>query len=367
MDGAISMAQTALPLLALRLMADSWFLGMLSWVAQAVRLPFCLFTGRISERTGRMPVIASALLLFVASALVMSFAGSLKALLASQILMLISVGAFYPSLQALIADRSPKGQLTGNIGAFNLGWCLGSALCSLAAGYLLQVYARLPFWAAAAMGVCILLVLLSWQSSHSAAREAAKSEETFAPADPNLLLVARMGHFLAMFGLTTCRTLFPQLARQYCSEGVVGVLIAILVSGQTVSMVLAGAGPWWRGRFWPILASQGLICLGAIGVLMGQGAPAFAISLFAVGSGLGISYTGSLYYGLQARSRSGHNAGIHESLVAAAGISAGLIGGATAQWIGIRAPYVTMSILAAVMMLSSVLIGAFRPIKVNPR
>jgi len=230
---------------------------------------------------------------------------------------------------------------------------------------LLQICAKLPFWTAAAMAACVFLVLISWQSRQSVSRRAAASEETFTAADPNLLLVARMGHFLAIFAVVICRNLFPKLGREYYSEGIVGTMIAIHLAGQAASMVAAGAGPWWRGKLWPLLCSQGLICLGGIALAIGHGAAAFALALFTTGAGLGISYTGSLYYGLQGRNRSGHNAGIHESLVAGAGIAGGLIGGAAAQWIGIRAPYVILSVLAALTILSSFAIGKSKPINTD--
>ena len=45
MDGMISLAQVSLPLVAIRFGADPWFLGMLGWTSQSVRLPCNIGSG----------------------------------------------------------------------------------------------------------------------------------------------------------------------------------------------------------------------------------------------------------------------------------------------------------------------------------
>ena len=60
MDGMIGLVQTALPLLAIRFGATPWFLGMLGWTAQGVRLPCTIGAGVLSEKIGRTRVIIPA-------------------------------------------------------------------------------------------------------------------------------------------------------------------------------------------------------------------------------------------------------------------------------------------------------------------
>lgn len=366
MDGAFAISQTAVPLVAVVMGASPWFLGTLGWVAQAARLPFCLTSGRLSERVGRVPVSAAGSLLFITACLGLADAGSLRLLLVFNVAMVVSAGLFYPSLQALIADRSPKGQLARNLSAFNVGWCLGGASCSLIAGYLLQIRSGLPFWTSALMAATVLAILLSWRYPKQTSRNAS-SQVSFEPADRNLLLAARMGHFLGFFGLGTCRSMFAKLAYPRYEAGVIGLLVGMTMVGQTLSMFLANAGPWWRGKLWPMLASMALVCAGGLIVAAGHHAPAYGTGLLLIGTGLGVPYSGALYYGLQARERSGHNAGIHESFVAGGAICGALMGGASAEWIGLRAPYVMIAIVAAALMLAAAVVGVTKPLRSESR
>ena len=118
MDGMINLAQVSLPLVAIRFGADPWFLGMLGWTAQTVRLPFTIGSGMLSDRIGRTRVIIPASVLGVVACLGFAASGTRYQLLLCYILMSLSVGAFYPALQAFIGDHSPKGDLRKNLSWF---------------------------------------------------------------------------------------------------------------------------------------------------------------------------------------------------------------------------------------------------------
>ncbi len=357
MDGTLGVVQTALPLLAIRFGATAWFLGVLGWTPQTVRLPFTLGAGLLSEKVGRTRVILPAASLAVLACVGLAIARNNLDVLLLYILLMASVGAFYPALQAFIGDHSPKGELRKNLSAFNVGWTVGASLCALPAGYLLATNRALPFATGALLAFGTIQLVRAWSRTPVV---------TAGPADPSagppgddagpgpLLLIARMGHFLGFFGLSTGRFMFPKLGTSLgLHEGEIGVLVAMMLVGQAVGILAASAGPWWRGKLWPqLLAMLMALCSGLI-VFAAGSKVLFAAAFLVQGMSLGIAYTGALYYGLQARTNMGRNTGIHEFLVAAGNILGALAGGAAAEFINLRAPYLVFAGLSALAALVS--------------
>ena len=346
MDGMISLAQVSLPLVAIRFGADPWFLGMLGWTAQTVRLPFTIGSGMLSDKIGRTRVIIPASVLGVVACLGFAASGTRYQLLLCYILLSVSVGAFYPALQAFIGDHSPKGDLRKNLSWFNAGWTIGGAICGLVSGYLLVVWRPLPFLSAAVLAVIPILLILAWSRSRIRTHGPSANEALSVPADgPGpLLFIARFGHFLGFFGFAMMRMQFPKLATEMrMSEGTIGLLVGMMLVGQALGILMANAGPWWRGKLWPQILAQAMLCVSGAMVFAVRSPTLFGLAFLIQGSGLGIAYTGALYYGLQARTKMGKNTGIHESLVAAGNISGSFAGGAIAQFVSLRAPYLAYS------------------------
>lgn len=357
MDGMIGLAQTALPLVAIRFGATPLFLGTLGWVAQTVRLPCTIGSGLLSEKIGRTRMIIPAAILGGLACAGFAIARNNPQLLIFYIMMSAAVGLFYPALQAFIGDHSPKGELRKNLSWFNAGWTVGGAVCALVAGYLLAASTLLPFALASFLAFITALLVLAWSRTKVAHVPEVADEAVIAPATDGpgpLLLIARLGHFFGFFGFAMWRLQFPKLATDmHISEGTIGLLVGMMLVGQALGIFIGNAGPWWRGKLWPQLLAQGmLVCAGLI-VFMVKLPILFGLAFLIQGAGLGIAYTGALYYGLQARTNMGRNTGLHEALVAAGNISGSFIGGVTAQFISPRAPYVTYSALCLLAIVAS--------------
>ena len=356
MDGSLSLAQTAMPILAVRLGATSIALGTISWVAQLVRLPICFTSGRLSERVGRKTLILPAAFAISCAYLLFARAQSTAHIMILYTVALAAIGAFYPALQALIGDVSRQGQLTRNLGAFNIGWCVGGGAAALAAGALIKFGLGFAFHVAAASSFVAGVLVVAWGSGKSNGRDDA-NEPTAAPTEDTgpLLLVSRLGLFTAFFGYATVRILFPKVAISTLgwSEQSVAWTVSALPVGQACGMLATTAAPWWRGKVWPQVAAQTamLVCGATIWkasspVILG---PAF----FGIGVSLSVAYTAALYHGLSSRVDKGKNAGIHEAVVAAAGITGSLLGGVLAQVVSPRAPYVALGCLAAACLVTT--------------
>lgn len=356
MDGMLAMVQTTLPLLAIRFGASAWFLGMLGWIPQTVRLPFCFTSGMLSDRIGRARVIIPAAAVALVSCALLAIVRNNTQALGVYIFMLASVGAYYPSLQAFIGDHSPRGELRKNLTFFNLGWTVGGSICGLAAGFLFMAWTSLPYLIGAGLVIILIAVVISWARKPQAAAEPTDvgAEPQSADLPGPLLFIARTGHFLGFFGYALIRNIFPKLGTElHMPESSIGLLTAMILVGEAAGIFVAGAGPWWRGKLWPQIAAQSMMLISGLLVFSARSVTAFGIAFFLQGLSLGIAYTGALYYGLQARTNMGRSTGIHESLVASAIILGSLIGGASAQFISLRAPYIIFSGLALLAIILS--------------
>jgi len=370
MESGLVMMQTAVPLLAVRLGASWIMLGTIGWVAQAIRTPICFTSGHLSERVGRAKIIVPAAIVCAAMIAALGHAGSNRTVIILYAIALASIGAFYPPLQAKIGDVSERGQLRKNLGMFNVGWCVGGAVAAGIAAQLVGAGLSVLFYAGAGCCLMAAILVLTWRGrpvSHVTIDEENPTPvgEDFGP----LLFISRMGHFVGFFGFAVCRILFPKvgLTSFGWSEELVAKVVASFLWGLGIGILIANVSPWWRGKLWPQIASQCLMLICALGLALACSRMvytvpmlAFARSPFVIGAlffGYGmaqsVAYTGALYYGLSSRKGKGTNTGIHESLVAAAGVSACLIGGIAAQKIGPTAPFVLMAGLAGIAMVAT--------------
>lgn len=360
MDGMINLAQVSLPLVALRFGATPWFLGMLGWVAQTVRLPCTIGSGMLSDKIGRTRVVIPAAAIAVLACSGLAIARDNGQLLLFYVLMSISVGLFYPALQAFIGDHSPRGELRKNLSWFNAGWTIGGSICGLISGYLLIITQPLPFASAAFVALLTIPLVAIWAKSpvakHRASETAAQSPDD---VPGYLLIIARIGHTLGFFGYAMMRMQFPKLAKDMgMGEATIGLLVGLMLVGQAAGIFIANAGPWWRGKLWPQILAQGMLAASGVIVFIVKSPALFGTAFLVQGIGLGIAYTGALYYGLQTRTKMGRNTGIHESLVAAGNITGSFAGGAIAQFVSLRSPYVVFAGLCLAAMLVSLQVAA---------
>lgn len=350
MDGGIVYLQTAMPLLAVRLGASAFLLGSIGWIAQAFRLPMCLASGYLSERMGRTKIIVPAAVSFAVGCLLMSFAQSAWYILPFYVIAMSSIGSFYAPLQALIGDVSKSEELRRNLGAFNMGWCTGSAVAALLTPVLVRLGLNITLYAGAVVSLLAASLVLSWQGNPKHKLASSTPDQNSQPTNySSLLLIARIGHFISYYGYSTIRILFPKYAISGLgwTEVAVTWVTAQHLVGLSLGIIVASASGWWRGKLWPLLVSQ-LVMTGAAGVAVLTRVPIiFALAFFAFGVAQSVVYTAALYYGISGAGKRGKNTGIHESLVAAGGISGCLIGGLVADKIALAAPLGVLSFLGA--------------------
>jgi len=109
------------------------FFTVFSLVVLVLRAPL----GRLSDRLGRVAVIAPGLFMTFVALFVLSRAGSLAVLLVVAVLYAIGVGAAQPTLMAMTIDRAkPRGTAARRVGTFTTRqWIVGSSVVGSGRGW----------------------------------------------------------------------------------------------------------------------------------------------------------------------------------------------------------------------------------------
>jgi MFS family permease len=151
-----------LPLYALA----SGLAGPLGWFY--VLFAICIITGRLtlrglSDRIGRARVIVPAMALTTVSYLLLALPPRVPTLAAAALLLGAGVALFYPTLLALLVDRTPEAERGSAMGTLSGSFDLGSVLGSLLVGYTVErlSYAAGFHLAAAGAGAGLALFLLT--------------------------------------------------------------------------------------------------------------------------------------------------------------------------------------------------------------
>lgn len=146
-----------LPLWAEDFGASPVQIGLITASYALMQIIFAPVWGHLSDRHGRRPVILISLAGSVVASLLIGVAGTLLVVFLARLLQGVA-GASYAAAQAYVADVTDfkdRAKGMGLIGAaFGIGFVLGPAIGALFSG----IDARLPFFVAAALAACNLLI-----------------------------------------------------------------------------------------------------------------------------------------------------------------------------------------------------------------
>ena len=356
MDGSLSMVVLAVPLLALKFGASALMLGALGWIPQIVRLPLCLTAGHLSERFGRKVIVALAAVAMIVGSLGIVFAQTSWQILLPYTLVIAGSAAFYPPLQAWIGDLSGFGELTKNLGWFNLGWCTGAAIAAWIAALIVTSGLDTVLFTATGWATLSLILLLSWRPrDHNSVKTQIEDSNSRPDYPSHILLIARLATFTGFLGIIAAKTLFPKLAESWkWTDAQIATVLATEVAGMAVSIIVCNVSPWWRGKVWPHAAAQLVYVVCGALIVVATSPVVCGIALFVIGAAVGVAYTAALYHGLSGGKDRGRSTGIHEGIVASSAISAGLLGGWAAQIFSLRAPYVIFSVVSAICLIVTI-------------
>jgi len=158
MDMALYLTLTGIPYKALALGAGSLALGFLP---MAYSLPYgasAVWAGRGTNSRDRLRVARMGL--FIAALAVASLirADRMSWVFVAPGVLGLMLAFFWPQVQATLADVTPPAKLTPTLGWFNVSWSLGKGMGYLVGGVLLSRFGFTTLFAAAA--VCVVAVAL---------------------------------------------------------------------------------------------------------------------------------------------------------------------------------------------------------------
>lgn len=376
-DVALGMIFITVPLLAIRLEANSLKLGQLGFIAALFYTFFSLPFGKLSDRLGHKQILLIGCLTYFLSAFFLSLSTKLYQLFLLMSLMGIAGAMFWPSLEAWLAERGEKQSLLRRTTHFNLSWCMGAAVGPLIGGTLFQINIRFPLYFAVLASLIIVLTLkikikeerFSVRKKTCLGRMAILAEQNcnfekrFSASlmNPSLayLYAAWIANFTGYFTLGMIRYLFPKLSTEIgIQPPILGILMFLMAASQTLTFYILGKTSRWHYRPLPLISLQLLGMVGLMFILVSNSLFFFICAFLLIGVGAGMTYFSSIFYGLNTFRDKGTRSGIHEAVLGSGFLVGPLAGGILAQTYSLRTPYlVAIFIITAGILVEILLIN----------
>jgi MFS family permease len=362
----------ALPLYARSLGADYRDLGL---IGAAHGLAFAALTiplGRASDRYGRRAILMLSGIGIGGAAALYLAAGHVAGLAAGKLLEAAAWAAFWPTLEAWVAERfgARAGAAMGvAYGAYALAFVVGTAV----GGFVVEAFGlRAPFalyLGTAALAVVLVAALAGGEAAGAqAARHHAAATPRIVTTDPALSRTRRVlayaTGFVYVYGLGTVLAFLPVYgADRALSPRRVGLLLAAYGIARVFGSLGAGRVSDAVGRRTVLVPAMLVTAVGA-GLVVAPLGPA-ALFLGAMALGLAAGASAPTCIALIADHVSAADRGVAMGLFeAACGVSilaSGLLGGFAAEALGGEAPYLIVGALALAW--AGILARALRPVR----
>jgi MFS family permease len=340
MDGGLALASLCIPLLAIRVGGTYDDLGALRATHSLTYALGAFWLGRLADRIGYQRSMAACCLLLVPVFAGYYYVSAVWQLFGLALLTGIATCAFWPSLQAWLAEGQRSDGLRQRIGSFNMSWSLGMVAGPGLAGALYAAYAGLSFALLAALFFAMFVGVVLLQVREDGREQGHETETASLAAARIFLPVAWIANFSTYFAIGIVRSLFPKLATDLGVQTAhLGYLMALIGLAQLATFALISRTERWQFRLWPLVTVQ-------FAAMLGLGVLAFSTSLIAFAGGLlllgvmiGFTYTASGFYSLHSTAPGGGRIGIHETILGGGNLVGPLAGGLVGEYIGARAPY----------------------------
>ena len=372
MDLGTSIFYLAAPLVVIEMGGNPVELGLIGTITASVHMLLANLVGRLSDRFGRRVLIVSGPLIFAISCLMMTQAGGVKQVLALAALNGIGMALFWPPFQAWVADLQTGAALARNIGSFNMSWTTSHLVGPTLSGIFYSLHPRLPFWVAAVFSLTLFFLLRASVSDKVPQSE--KGGEPFRVEDEgsdqgrNFLYAIWIANFASWFILGNVRYQFPKLARDLATDPyMIGLLMSCIGLSQFLGFFFLRGSDRWHFKISYLLGAQLLAATALLLIFLFQQPLLFSFAFFLIGASVSLTYYSSLYYAVRLLTKKGKGTGLHESILGSGVVFGPLLGGITAHYNGLRAPYILcLAVLLAAVGLELVLIRRKSASKLPP-
>jgi DHA1 family multidrug resistance protein-like MFS transporter len=347
--------------------------GLLTGVYALGQLIFAPVWGRMSDRTGRRPLILIGIAGYAVAQVLFGLAKSLWLLYAARILGGILSSATLPVSAAYVADLTTDEERGRGMAwlstAVSLGFVVGPALGGILSRRDLHFTARyghfmidsfsVPFFAAAALGLLTLFAAMRWlpeslaeHASHGAGEKTRTDWRKLARNLGPLLGLALMGQF----GLAIFEATFALYAQAKFNYGPAEVGAAFVVCGLVMSVFQIGAVGFLAGRISEIYQiGAGFGLMGTSLALMVMARTTFSVfalvALLALGTAFVSPNLAALISERGGRRRVGAALGVQNAANSLGQASGPLLGGALFIW-QVNAPFLLTAALLIVVALA---------------
>ena len=353
MDGGLALIGLCMPLLAMRVGGTYDDLGALRATHALTYTIGAFWLGRLADRIGYQRSMAACCLLLVPIFASYYYVTAVWQLFALALLTGTATSAYWPSLQAWLAQGQNRGGLRRIIGGFNMSWSFGMIVGPGLAGALYAAYADFSFVLVALLCATLFVAIGLMRVREEDRRETSETEAASLAAARVFLPVAWIANFSTFFATGIIRSLFPKLATDLGVQTAhLGYLIALIGLAQFTTFALISRTDRWQFRFWPLALVQLSAIAGLATLAFGTSLVAFAAGLLLQGVMIGFTFTASGFYSLHSTSPGGRRIGIHETILGSGNLVGPLAGGLIGEYIGARAPYllaagvITIALLA---------------------
>jgi MFS family permease len=361
----------ALPLYARSLGADYRDLGL---IGAAHGLAFAALTiplGRASDRFGRRAILLLSGIGIGGAAALYLAAGGVPGLAAGKLLEAAAWAAFWPTLEAWVAERfGPRAGAAMGVayGAYALAFVVGTAV----GGFVIEAFGlRAPFalyLGTAALSVVLVAALAGGETAGpQAARHGTAATPRIVTTDPALSRtrrgVAYLTGFVYVYGLGTVLAFLPVYG---ADRGLSPRRVGLLLAGYWIARVVGSLG---AGRVSDVLSRRQVLVPAMLVTAVGAG-------LVVVPLGPGALFLGAMALGLAAGASAptcialiadhvsatdrGIAMGLFEAACGVSILASGLAGGYAAEALGGETPYLIAGALALAW--AAVLARALRPL-----
>jgi MFS family permease len=266
-----------------------------------------------------------------------------------------SLAFFWPAIQASLADLAGRGAVTGNLGWFNIAWSAGKSVGFLVGGAILAGVGFGALFAAAALAMLAVVLLLravriGGGADEHKARESIQAPRLLPRNAGRYRLAAWIANAIAFGVVSVLNLQYPDwLERMGRPETLFGAYLGLIFASQTVAFALLSRYSGWQYRAAPLLMGQ-VPVIAVLLALPHLRAPALILATAPlVGAGLGMTYFASLFYSVAEAGSRGRNAGVHEAVLGIGSLVVPILGGIAAKATGRpEAPYLFAGVAAMI-------------------
>jgi DHA1 family quinolone resistance protein-like MFS transporter len=354
----------AVPIYTSLMEASPVLVGLIGSAGGAVYSFMPMVSGVLCDRLGRKTFISVSLFSYGFSSLLYSIVEDPVMMIPIKILEWISIAAFWPSVESLIADSAPA-NLEEALKRFNISWGSAMIIGPLLGGALIsELSIKAPFF----FSVIVALTLggLSIPIIKEPGRTRHVDEHSQGGSQRNVrrissILPALVSIFLFSSTVGILVSLFPSYATSLGISPIeIGAVTFAFGAARAVTFYQATgieAKIKKKGMF---LAGALAMSLAAIITFWSRWTLLFMFSFLIFGFGAGVSYAASIASILSwRRSSRGYSAGLFESLIGVGYFIGPLLGGFLSEFAG-NAPYIYVFLLS--LMVLGVLLRYRNPI-----